>query len=385
MTDTMQVAAVPPPRPSSPQAAEQSGAEPLKPMTGARPRGVLQDQLDSLQRQVDRLRLVEGQMAALGHLGTWEIETATGRASWPGTIHRLLGTAPGEPLSLEQVLALFPAEAAKAIARALRDLRHGGPGLDLTMPYAGAAGRAGWLRVLGQAERGTGGAGCIVGIMRDVTREHELDQMLAQARRHDPLTGLGNRGTMIEELRGTARQVGSALLLVDVDQLGEVNACYGHASGDQLLLEAARRLRSGLQPGELAYRAGGHTFAVLIARDIGPEQAMARAQQLRAQLSGPLQLDTATISLAASVGAASHPAEAVEAVDLLHDAGCALDQAKAQPAGQACLFVPPRASRRSSGWASSPGCARGCAASSWSCSTSRSSTSTPARCAAWRG
>ncbi len=308
-------------------------------------RGSLQEQLDTLQRQVDRLRLVEQQMAALGHLGTWEIELATGRATWSTAIHRLLGAAPGEPLGLDRVLALFPAEAAKAMARALRDLRHGGPGLDLTLPFATSGGRTGWLRVLGQmergqADRGSAAGGLIVGIMRDVTREHDLDLQLLQARQQDPLTGLANRGLLLERLSGTAGQEGSALLLIDIDQLGDVNACYGQASGDQVLTEAARRLQLGLQPGEMAYRIGGHTFALTIARDVGPEQALARAQQVRAQVSGPLQLDAAVITVAARVGAASHLVDGREPVDLLHDATAALGQAKAQPFAPACLFRP---------------------------------------------
>lgn len=335
MTDTMQVAAVPPRSPSQP------AAERVTPVAGPLGRNGLQDQLDSLQRQVDRLRVVEQQMAALGHLGTWEIETATGRAIWSGAIQRLVGAPSREPLTLERVLGLFPAEAAKAMARALRDLRHGGPGMDLTMPYAATGGRTGWLRVLGQAERGANGAASVVGIMRDVTREHDVDQQLLQAAQHDPLTGLANRGQLIERLQDTAAgQEGFALLLIDVDQLGEVNACYGHASGDQLLLEATRRLRLGLQPGELVSRVGGHTFALMIARDIGPEQALARAQQVMAQVSGPLQLDNAVISLTARVGAASHPADSAGTVDLLHNAGMALAQAKSQPGEQVRLFRP---------------------------------------------
>ncbi len=312
----------------------------------ARPaRGSLQEQLDTLQRQVDRLRVVEQQMASLGHLGTWEIELSSGRATWPAPIHRLLGAAASESLGLEQVLGLFPAEAAKAMSRALRDLRHGGPGLDLTMPFATAGERTGWLRVLGQVERGpmergAVGGGTIVGIMRDVTREHDLDQQLSQARQQDPLTGLANRGQLLERLRGTAGQEGSALLLVDIDQLGDVNACYGQASGDQVLVEAARRVQLGLQPGETAYRVGGHTFALTIARDVGPEQALARAQQLQAQVSGPGQLPAATITVAARVGAASHLAHGRQPVDLLHDATAALGQAKAQPFAPVSLFRP---------------------------------------------
>lgn len=323
MTETMQVAVVPLLKP------------PSEPVAMPRPRGDLQERVNSLQRQVDRLRAVEQQMAALGHLGSWEIETATGRATWSDAIQHLVGISPGEPLALEQVLALFPAEAAKAMSRALRDLRHGGPGMDLTLPYATAAGRAGWLRVLGQAERG---AASVVGIMRDVTREHDTDQQLLQAARHDSLTGLGNRGLLIEQLRGAAGQEGFALLLIDIDQLGEVNASYGQASGDQLLLEAARLLRPGLQPGELVCRVGGHTFALMIARDIGPEQALARAHQVMTQISGPLRLDSAVVVLSARIGVASHPSDATEAVDLLHDAGIALAQAKAQPGERVRLF-----------------------------------------------
>ena len=88
----------------------------------------------------------------------------------------------------------------------------------------------------------------------------------------DPLTGLGNRLLLVDRLRKSDRRAGRgadgrpghvAVIAVDLDGLKRVNDTYGHATGDDLLRETARRLRSVVRDRDLVARLGGDEFVLL--------------------------------------------------------------------------------------------------------------------------
>ena len=79
--------------------------------------------------------------------------------------------------------------------------------------------------------------------------------------RHDPLTGLGNRLALLEDLRVAKRDV--AVLFVDLDRFKQVNDTSGHAAGDLVLCEVTERLCGALEDGERVYRLSGDEFVVV--------------------------------------------------------------------------------------------------------------------------
>ncbi|WP_430782944.1 diguanylate cyclase domain-containing protein [Actinoplanes sp. G11-F43] len=118
----------------------------------------------------------------------------------------------------------------------------------------------------------------------------------------DSLTGLANRARFLNRLDETSGPVG--VLLIDLDDFKPVNDRYGHAAGDAVLVEAARRLRASLGPGDLVARLGGDEFAVLL-DDRRDEGYAAVADRLVGLLGAPCRLpsgDQATVR--ASVGLA---------------------------------------------------------------------------------
>ena len=85
---------------------------------------------------------------------------------------------------------------------------------------------------------------------------------------HDPLTGLWNRGAVMQNLdqqmsRTRREQMPVSVLLIDLDHFKAINDTYGHAAGDVVLREAARRMQSSLRPYDGIGRYGGETFIVL--------------------------------------------------------------------------------------------------------------------------
>ncbi|MGB0499145.1 MAG: diguanylate cyclase [Rubricella sp.] len=131
--------------------------------------------------------------------------------------------------------------------------------------------------------------------------------------RTDPLTNLANlRGleARYERLRTVPREEGGpiALILVDLDRFKSVNDRHGHAAGDAVLREFARRALRSIRPGDLIARIGGEEFAVIL-RDADEDLAATVAERLRASVAdeGFALADGQSIAITASFGIAITP------------------------------------------------------------------------------
>ncbi|MFS8477726.1 MAG: bifunctional diguanylate cyclase/phosphodiesterase [Micromonosporaceae bacterium] len=148
---------------------------------------------------------------------------------------------------------------------------------------------------------------------------------------HDALTGLANRRRLQDEAtaaldRHPARGI-TALLLIDLDRFKEVNDTLGHAAGDQVLIEVARRMQAAAGENALVARLGGDEFAVLLRRLTAPAIATHRAQAILASLTIPIEVDGIRISVEASIGIATAPSRG-GFVELMRRADIAMYQAK---------------------------------------------------------
>ncbi|MBS7790758.1 EAL domain-containing protein [Roseococcus sp. SDR] len=181
--------------------------------------------------------------------------------------------------------------------------------------------------------------GCILSVL-DVTPLKAAQEQIEQLVERDPLTGLINRGTFraaLEEMLAAERR--GVLVLVDIDQFKAANARHGQAVGDALLVEAGRRLREGVRPGDLVGRLGGDEFAVL-AFGAGHEGAAALAERLRQALRRPVEIGGAEWPLSGSFGVACAPEHGVEADQLLRAADLALFEARGASGDAVALFEP---------------------------------------------
>lgn len=118
--------------------------------------------------------------------------------------------------------------------------------------------------------------------------------------RHDPLTGLANRDGLTAAYQHRPDE--AALLMLDLDKFKTVNDTFGHAAGDAVLCEVARRLVAAVPAGAVVARLGGDEFAVLVAGD--QDQAEAVARRIVAALAAPIRFDGRELVAPASVGLA---------------------------------------------------------------------------------
>jgi diguanylate cyclase (GGDEF)-like protein/PAS domain S-box-containing protein len=184
------------------------------------------------------------------------------------------------------------------------------------------------LRDAGGAVAGT------IGVALDISEQRRAEERLLHVIRHDPLTGLPNRAVFIERLQ---RRLGPsvpgdervAVLLVDVDRFKAINAGLGHAAGDHVLCEIARRLGRCVTPRDTLARFGEDGFAILVHGVEKGEEATRVARWIQRDLAVPMTVDgrqvVATVSIGVALGTASHH----RPEDLLRDADTALNRAKA--------------------------------------------------------
>jgi diguanylate cyclase (GGDEF)-like protein len=198
-----------------------------------------------------------------------------------------------------------------------------------------------WLPPSQEASGSVAGGmrGCILSVL-DVTPLKTAQEQIEQLVERDPLTGLINRGTFraaLAEMLAAERR--GVLVLVDLDQFKAANARHGQAVGDALLVEAGRRLRDGVRPGDLVGRLGGDEFGIL-AFGAGPEGAAPLAERLRQALRRPVEIGGAEWPLSGCFGVACAPEHGQEADQLLRAADLALFEARGAAGDAVALFEP---------------------------------------------
>ncbi|WP_329128011.1 putative bifunctional diguanylate cyclase/phosphodiesterase [Streptomyces sp. NBC_01465] len=209
------------------------------------------------------------------------------------------------------------------------------------------SGTGDWLNVESTVKRHQGG---LIFNSRDVTERVRLQAQLQHNAEHDPLTDLPNRALFTQRVRKalSGRRVtdhGTAVLFIDLDGFKAVNDTIGHQAGDELLIQAARRLQDSVRVADTAARLGGDEFAALILGDGGRDHAAREyqvheiADRLRLTLSQPYRIEGSEVRVAASIGVAfAEPG--ITPTDLMRNADLAMYRAKAGGKDRVELYAP---------------------------------------------
>ncbi|ACE91736.1 GGDEF/EAL domain-containing protein [Rhizobium phaseoli] len=176
----------------------------------------------------------------------------------------------------------------------------------------------------------------------DITDRLKSEEQVVFLAKHDGLTGLPNRlqfgESVAEEMMIADRVRGNvAVIGIDLDKFKEINDQHGHATGDKVLVELARRLEEARQEGEFIARFGGDEFAATKRFDelsalhdfIG---------RLEGALTGTVAIDGFEIKTGASLGVALYPSDAVSVDGLLANADLAMYRAKQSLLQRVCFY-----------------------------------------------
>jgi diguanylate cyclase (GGDEF)-like protein len=154
---------------------------------------------------------------------------------------------------------------------------------------------------------------------------------------HDSLTGLPNRSLFAQRV-DLALRTGAdpVVMFIDLDDFKRVNDSLGHAAGDALLVEVARRLRGSVRNSDTPARLGGDEFAILV-EDGGVDTAIRLAQRIIEALADPVDTGGTQVLTRGSVGIAV-AGTARNRTDLLRKADLAMYAAKNRGKGQFAVF-----------------------------------------------
>jgi diguanylate cyclase (GGDEF)-like protein/PAS domain S-box-containing protein len=179
-------------------------------------------------------------------------------------------------------------------------------------------------------------------IVRDLSEREAQEARIHQLAYFDELTGLPNRGLLKDRLDQAAalcrrEEVPLAVLFLDLDYFKHVNDSLGHAAGDSLLQEIARRLSACSRAEDTVARLGGDEFVLLLHADA--RGAARTAEKLLALLSEPCLVEGHTLRVAASIGIALCPENGDDHESLLRAADTALALAKQTGRGTYRFFT----------------------------------------------
>ncbi len=192
--------------------------------------------------------------------------------------------------------------------------------------------------------------GAVIGIVHSSMQVHQLktttealrmaNEQLRMLAMHDPLTGLPNRNSLNERLtdaltRAARSRDPVAVLFIDLDGFKRVNDEYGHAAGDEVLREVARRLPQALRATDMVARFGGDEFVVLLDTEVRDDTPQRICQRIFDLLEAPIVFTQGQASIGASIGVAQHPPLPNNPDELLKRADAAMYLAK--QAGKGCV------------------------------------------------
>lgn len=172
-------------------------------------------------------------------------------------------------------------------------------------------------------------------IMAHLSELNESRKALDHLARHDTLTGLPNRRMFFDRLEhaiANSRRSGKqlAVLFVDMDRFKEINDTFGHAFGDNVLINVASLLKSSVREVDTVARLGGDEFVILLDMIGEPQHAMTIAQKLHDRFQHAMQIEGHELIVHISMGIGIFPRDGKDADELMQNADRAMYSAKNQ-------------------------------------------------------
>ncbi len=284
-------------------------------------------------------------------LAVWDWDLRTGRVNLSEQWAALLGGIPrATQIPYAQLVGLAHPEDAAAVGEQVRAMLKG------TISHYSVehrvrmdSGEWKWIRSRGQVVERTrdGRALRAIGTNVDINDRKIEEIKLTHRAGHDVLTGLPNRSMFHDRLEQAllrSRRGGAlmAVMYLDADKFKAINDTLGHAAGDALLKEFARRLSAAVRATDTVARFGGDEFAVILESLGERDHGLRIAGNIVAAMRTGFVLESNTASVSASVGIAFHNGAAeIDAEDLLKAADRALYEAKAGGRDRYCVAAEP--------------------------------------------
>ncbi|MCP4487908.1 MAG: bacteriohemerythrin [Gammaproteobacteria bacterium] len=178
----------------------------------------------------------------------------------------------------------------------------------------------------------------IVYIGQDISERKKQEEAIEYQAHHDDLTNLPNRVLMLDRLENAISQMKHsnkmlAVMFIDLDDFKRVNDSVGHHLGDELLVEAAKRLQNAVRASDTVARQGGDEFLILAPELQSQSDVETIAEKILTALNKPFVVQGMHLAISASIGFAFYPDDARDVQPLLSKADAAMYRAKADGGG----------------------------------------------------
>ncbi|HJV81515.1 EAL domain-containing protein [Noviherbaspirillum sp.] len=312
--------------------------------------GVLGVGRDITERKRDEEKLREQdellrQMSAMARIGAWEIDPATGQATWTDEVALIVDAVPRAETDLSCALGFFHGENRSIIEAAVNAaIAHGTP-CDLELELVSAAGKHKWIRTICRPIVVDGKVIKLRGAIQDITDQKLKDELIWKQNNFDALTGLPNRGLFLDRLEQEIKKAlrtgkSLALMFIDLDRFKGINDTLGHAKGDALLVEATRRITKCVRETDTVARLGGDEFTIIMSELDKRPQLERVAQNLIQVLSTPFDLGDGDIGyVSGSVGITLYPDDGDDIETLMKNAEQAMYLAKKEGRNRFSYFT----------------------------------------------
>ena len=181
-------------------------------------------------------------------------------------------------------------------------------------------------------------------LVEQIGERMRAERRLIHQAMHDALTGLPNRLQLLERLARAIASAGDnpqacfAVLFMDLDRFKLVNDSVGHAVGDELLIEAGRRIVGSVRGDDVVARLGGDEFAILAEGLDGPDMAEELGRRVLSALSAPVWVAGRELFPSASIGIALWHPRYRSGEEMLRDADAAMYRAKGDGRDRCAMF-----------------------------------------------
>ena len=309
-------------------------------------RKLTEEHLRSLNQELaDKTRRLQD-MQAMGHIGGWELDLVAGTVVWTEEMYRILETTPQDYQPTPESTSRFIAPASfTRIMAAVKQAKPQDPALDMELELVTAKDRNLWVQMVLTLVWAQGQQVKRLAMVHDITERRNTANAIWQQAHFDSLTGLPNRRMLRDRLeqeirksRRDHRQL--AILFIDLDHFKEINDTLGHDYGDQLLVEAARRLRGCVRETDTVARMGGDEFTVLLTELTSTSHLEGVLQKLLDALAGVFQLRDQQVFVSGSIGVTMYPGDGTDIENLYKNADQAMYAAKAAGRNRFSFFTP---------------------------------------------
>ncbi len=281
--------------------------------------------------------------------GFWEWDLACQKLTVSARFESLLGYAKGgfniEPS--QWPMHIHEDDYPRTHCAVVQNLRGASTFLETEVRCRNQAGSWCWVRLRGKvtARNDAGRALMLSGTLTDISQHKQAEELIWQQANYDQLTRLPNRSMLRDrldqEIKKSLRDDSRvAILFIDLDHFKEVNDTLGHDKGDQLLLEAARRIQTCIRETDTVSRQGGDEFTVVLPQASNLERIEGIAQNILIVLSQGVDLEGEQTFVSASIGIALFPDDASNMENLSQCADQALYAAKDAGRNRFSFFTP---------------------------------------------